>query len=308
MLTITDKQLQEIAKIVSDHHKALAMRVLGTTAFDEREVKRLVRKGLVSRDAAENYPRLAYLFGRIVSLLGEEAAKSLTFREFMEYLQRHPLPETPLHKASIKHGVRRMQHYTKSFGDGVEKKIREAVIRADKKIRDIIDEDVLHRISLGAERGETVQEILRSIRNMTGDFTRNWLRIVATETNDILVEGLATEIAKSSPKRGQERVFKRPRPDACEWCVKHYLMPDRKTPRIFTLDELRKAGDNHGLSKAEWKPVLGSMHPLCYCNLNRLPDGFGFDEDGNMVYLSGPQLPAPSKPGTIRSADFKVRA
>jgi hypothetical protein len=301
MLALTDRQLRAINAIIADYHKALAIRAIGADFFPPEEVRRLVRKGLVQKETAENYPRLAYLFGRTLAVLGDDAAKALTFKDFLSYLKKHPLYEEQVHRAVVKHGDRKLDHYTKSLGNDVAKKVREVILRADRKMKDVISEGVHHHVTLGVERGDRVHEIIRSLQDLTGEFQRNWQRIVVTEMNDVMIEGQASEIAKS-PKGGSERVFKRPRPDCCQWCKSLYLMPDGVTPRVFTLEEMRKAGDNNGLRKADWKAVLGSVHAHCRCNFNRLPDGFGFDVDGKMVF-NGPELPAPGK---ITKADVRA--
>jgi hypothetical protein len=82
-------------------------------------------------------------------------------------------------------------------------------------------------------------------------------------------------------------------------CLKAYLGPDGK-PRVFTLRELVSNGSNFGRKQKDWLPTLEAMHPWCVCDLVRLPDGWGFDEDNNMVPLPKvapppPELPSPDE-------------
>jgi hypothetical protein len=86
-------------------------------------------------------------------------------------------------------------------------------------------------------------------------------------------------------------VAKIPKPDACDDCVRLHLTAGQGSrPRIFKLSELVENGTNRGLKRAEWRPVIGTIHPWCACMLVHVPSGWTFedepDEPGNFVRVA----------------------
>lgn len=65
-------------------------------------------------------------------------------------------------------------------------------------------------------------------------------------------------------------------------CLRLHLGPDGN-PRLFRLSTLEANGTNVGKKAADWKPGVGPVHPHCQCVLQRVPTGWGFDEDGDLV-------------------------
>jgi hypothetical protein len=61
---------------------------------------------------------------------------------------------------------------------------------------------------------------------------------------------------------------------------KLHLLPDRKTPRVWLLSELK--GGYH--RRGDKEPKLSGLHPLCRCKLLILLPNWGFDEDGHIKY------------------------
>ena len=81
----------------------------------------------------------------------------------------------------------------------------------------------------------------------------------------------------TSSRRGRARgfgmealVYKDVFPQACRWCIKLYLTGGiGSEPRIFKVSELKANGNNYGLKPMQWKPIIGSVHPFCRCNLEQ---------------------------------------
>jgi hypothetical protein len=68
----------------------------------------------------------------------------------------------------------------------------------------------------------------------------------------------------------------------CKHCDRLYNGPDGN-PRIFPLSTLVANGTNVGKKTAEWQAVIGTIHPHCSCQLLRIPDGYGFNKEGELV-------------------------
>jgi hypothetical protein len=124
-------------------------------------------------------------------------------------------------------------------------------------------------------------KIVSELREATNDMTRDWHRVAITVSKNNQLKGQAEEVMKTYGSSA--RVFKRPALNCCKYCEEAYLEPGTKKPKIFTIEELTKNGTNYGRKAKEWKAVLGTMHPNCLCELGIIPEGFEFDDDGELV-------------------------
>lgn len=140
------------------------------------------------------------------------------------------------------------------------------------------------------------------LRKATGDSKTDWNRIVRSEIVNNMNQGFADAILEGkspySDKGGETLVFKRPAPNACPHCKKHYLERDGKTPRLFKLSELMANGTNYGKKTAEWRPTLGVLHPHCYDDQTEVltDSGFKYFKDltlGDKVYTVNPETMEP---------------
>lgn len=67
----------------------------------------------------------------------------------------------------------------------------------------------------------------------------------------------------------------------CPECIRVHLLPDRVTPRVFKLSEV-KFGYH---KKGENTPSISGLHPRCRCVLVYLAPGFGL-VNGQVTYIS----------------------
>lgn len=125
------------------------------------------------------------------------------------------------------------------------------------------------------------------LRKVTGDSQQDFDMVIKAELTNNRLYGQAHKILQGQGVYGnlkeETKVFKRPNPDACKHCKKHYLEKDSITPKLFTLSELMANGSNYGKKVDEWKPTLGIMHLHCSCQLHVMPEGCEFDENGQIV-------------------------
>ena len=292
---LSHSQLQEIARIVEDYHNALTYMTLGPDYLDDEDAKRLRAKGLIDPEAAENYPELAYMFGRILEDIGDEEAISLSYADFLKYLRDNPPLLDMENRATIDVIQREFHHDIEKLTDRVEVDVKRTILDGEDDLRRKL-KTARKKMTVGVEKRQTAEQIGREIERATGDYTSDWFKLTATRVTEAGLEGRAEQIATLSELGQEARVFKRPRPDACKWCADLYLMPDKKTPKVFTLSEMHGFGRHtRGTRKEEWRPVVGPVHPWCACTLHELPPGFGFDENGQMVLLHG------EGPGTINA-------
>lgn len=107
--------------------------------------------------------------------------------------------------------------------------------------------------------------IAQAIRNRRQELRNDWTRTAKTQMHNAADSGASAAVS-AYPNGDATLVYKSCQPDACDRCVAAYQNPDG-TPKIFTIGELRANGSNAGRNIADWKPVIGCMHPHCKCSL-----------------------------------------
>ena len=110
------------------------------------------------------------------------------------------------------------------------------------------------------------------IGHKTGDWAKDLDRISDFILHNAHDMGRAMQIKRAHGVNAQ--VYKHVFDQACETCVKLYLTNGLGSqPKVFKIDTLIANGSNIGRKKHDWKPVIGSTHPWCRCELESLPVG-----------------------------------
>ncbi len=221
----------------------------------------------------------SFLFGRLVGLIGDTNAGKLDYSDFQQYiLGKQYLPLSELENLTLSVAKRRSYSHIKGLENGIKKDI-EGVI---------LDNQMKHRVHYEKIIGDAVERAIferksvRSVISEIGHKTKNWERdlgrIADTEMSTVFQEGISAQILG---KHGEDaKVYKDVYPGACRHCIRLFLTGGiGSQPRIFKLKQLIANGTNIGRKVDDWKPVIGSIHPWCRCQLRYLPDTQTWDED-----------------------------
>lgn len=171
--------------------------------------------------------------------------------------------------------------------DDLETLVREiwdearVVAEGDREQRLVSREVIREATADAVARGWGSDRLASELGNRMQDWARNWKRIAATELQSAANEGVA--IAAIRVDGADTRIARVPEPDACPACRRLFLDPETGKPIIFGVQVLLANGTNVGKKASEWKPTLHPVHPLCRCIAQRVPAGFAFDEDWNLV-------------------------
>jgi hypothetical protein len=264
--------------------------VLGKNYLTEAEIKRLRKNGLLT-DVAGDLLREAYQFGVYSGRVPGKAPEDVKVGEFLRYMGGTLPALTFEERQTIDHAKNHIATHIRGLGNSFSKKVQSVLIDGDKKVRRTKILQIRGGVSEGISRRKTFKEIAQNLKSMVGEQQRDWLRVAATEVNNAFQEGRMLSIAKTAGGK-DPKVFKRPAPDACPYCKLLYLKKDGVTPKVFKLSDLIKNGSNIGRKAGKphpkhigYKACVESTHPWCRCPLMHLPDGFGFDKDGEMVYV-----------------------
>lgn len=297
-MALSESQKRRIRAAIRDHHLAFKVEVLGESSVSKRDLKRLKAKGLLPKpDVATAKARAsvpaAHIVGSIAVKSGDVAAKRMDPDTFWEYIKHAPPKLTKHERLSMRATQEHVGKLITGLGETVLGKFDASAHAVDQKMRRDYLFVVQEKVSEGIAKRQGIKQVAASLRKATGDAQRDWLRAAHTELHNAMEEGRAHAIAQVTPEGTDPMVFKRPRPDACKFCKLLYL--NGKKPRLFRMSELSANGTNHGRKAkrprrsgpmaTEWKATVGSLHPWCQCPLQHMPEGFGFDKDGQMVFV-----------------------
>lgn len=277
-MLLTEKQLQAIKQLIADHHDAFIVNVIGPEAVAADVLEKLKAKGLVSPTISTIED--AYLYGQVLAALDNPKTAKMDLKEFKQFVAKNPVPLSPVEKQAVLMAKLQAAQYVKGLGNKVDLDTGHVLIEADAALRAETEEAIQDATAENIAKRESLKKLKSDLGWKAKDWTRDWDRIATTEKTDAMQNGVADNIKKTHGP--DSLVCKRPMPDACEHCKDLHIGPDG-APRIFPLTVLYANGSNHGRKANDWKATVGPVHPHCQCQLVRIPAGWGFDKDGDLV-------------------------
>jgi hypothetical protein len=108
--------------------------------------------------------------------------------------------------------------------------------------------------------------------------------IAEAETTKIRNMGSMVKIAETAGAHGESdpTVFFIVTRDGstCKECIRLHLMPDKVTPKLWKLSEVKQGWHKRG----DESPSVCGLHPFCRCSLTILPPGYAFSASGLIEY------------------------
>jgi hypothetical protein len=299
----TPTDIAHIREIIRDFHLAFAVGVVHPEAVSPAIVQGLMDKGILPQDLAYTFrpatPRVlppqratvidtSFDYGRSLRPLYEPRQEHLREISLESFLATPAPPLSQEERAARDFARHRAAQHITGLGDTFAGDFSTRTLEADRAQRRRYEELIREKVSTSIEKRQSWRKIASEIGEETEDWSRNLKRIAATESHTAMQEGIAAGIAKREKKPPEEVwVAKQPAPDACVDCVRLHLTGGQGSPpRIFKLSDLEGNGTNIGKKRASWNAVVGATHPWCGCDLIHVPEGWEFDEDGNLI----PQL------------------
>jgi hypothetical protein len=145
---------------------------------------------------------------------------------------------------------------------------------------------IMHAIQSGVTAAATLEDVSNSLQEILASANSDVKRILESETTTARSLSSIDALGKVAASRGVEDpvLFWITVKDnvTCTHCKEMYLMPDGIIPRLWRQSEL-----SHGYWKKGMKsPCLGALHPNCRCVPTILMPGYGFNDSGNVTYIS----------------------
>ncbi len=264
-MIFSQEQTYELLKIIRFQHAYYIGEALGVDVLTSEDISLLKGFGIDPKIMTDLPPaEQAFHFGRITSALTNYQAKAINYNDFKKFLMSGGHVPMTAYEKDVLQAVKK-QSYTAIKGLGeqavadVSSKINGEEQRRRAKYEDIVRSKAVETV----ENRKSLTNMMLEIGAATQDWERKLGRIVETEMHNAYEEGRATEIERDD---GHEViVYKDVYAGACKHCIQHYLTNGiGSEPIKFKMSELRANGTNIGRKAADWKAVLGAMHPYCF--------------------------------------------
>lgn len=221
----------------------------------------------------------SYKFGRL-SITSGKKLDNMPEKEVEKLLNSMKL--SPAQRRAIEYSQMNTQLHLQNLQAKINSTVLALAIQDQTNMYNTIGSVIPDAIANNTDRYKIIQQL----RETSKDWNRDWHRVAMTEMQNAKMNGEAQAILNGdsplSSKKGETLVFKRPAPNCCAMCRKLYLEKGSTKPIVFKLSDLLANGTNYGKKQADWKAVVGTVHPSCVCQLSILPDGYHIDDNGVM--------------------------
>ena len=275
------KQVIELLSIIEKNGTIFIAQNLGPDYLTNSEIEGLKRMGI---DPAKTYlPHKDFILQQFyLGLLSDAMGKGIqqvSFADIKANLKAGSyIPQTFREKASIESIRKQFLGDIRGINGKVFTDVNGIISGNEAKNRSAYEKVIRDEVERGKLAKKTNREISSEIHHKTGDWSRDFDKVVEYIGHQAFDEGRA---ALYEQQDGDDaKVYKDVYDGACKHCVRLYLKGGvGSEPYIFKLSVLRANGTNIGRKVAELEPVVGSTHPYCRCTLNKLEDGMVWSEE-----------------------------
>lgn len=277
-MVLTPEQINELLSIIHTNQAIIIGKQLGLEYLSEYDKSLLEANGvdyqnLYSEESDSIFQ--SFNLGMLAQALKDtKALNKLSYKDLKTYIKQGDyIPITKKEQAVI-YSIK-----NQSLSD-----IRSLNGRIFQDVNGILnnrtsqEEFIREELKEGMEKKKPLREIANDLHKKTGDWSRDFDRIVEYQANTAYQQGRASFLSQTE---GDDcEVWKRVFQSACKHCLSLYTTAGfLSEPKVFKLSELRANGSNIGRKTSEWKPVVGSTHPFCRCLLKHKRKGFSWNKE-----------------------------
>lgn len=276
MRQLNKKVISRLKQIVSQHTSVFMTFVTGEGRPSPELLKELdLPPGIT--DLIDTF----YKYGKVKAVLGTDFT-GMPEPDIDEAIDNAVL--THMQRRSIEMTKIRATAFLERLTQQIETDVVSEAVNSDITMWNTLSEETPNAIQESLSREKFRQRLIEK----TQDWNRDWHRVSHTELWEAKCQGEAQAIMHGesvlSRDKAETIVYKSPNPDACPKCKELFLEADGVTPKTFNIQDLIANGDNVGKKRADWKPVIGCVHPNCHCVLMVKPPNTVFDERGKIRY------------------------
>ena len=281
-------QISELLKTIDKYLLTFAAHHIGVAGLNDDQISTLTKAGVNVKSIPPSTSNVnqAFRFGMLSDALKDNAAKNMSFTQLKNHISSGRVIKLNALEASA---LRNLQYQTVNqvvkFGNKIKDDIVDKLVYADKKNNTVQHSKLVTGSAKKAiEERKNVQSVISDIGHSLNDWNRDFGRIADFVMHTAFDEGRILNISKEEGPRAL--VYKDVYPGACPHCIKNYLTGGiGSAPQIFTIDQLQANGTNVGKKVADWKAVIGPLHPWCRCTIMRVPSGFNLVDYNNEQWI-----------------------
>jgi len=278
-MILTPDQLQEVLGILDKQFSFFIGKNLGPGYLSAKEIQHLDTMGLdyMALYNQSNDPvYLNFQLGMLSAALGDNKVRFLSFPEFKSMLvQGKHIPLSPKEQKTLDSVKYQSLSDIQSFKGKIFSDINGIVAKENTEQPEAYQEVIRGTVTEGLKDRVSVKKIISNLGHKTGDWSRDFSKIVEYISHSALNEGRASML-----ERKESKAYFIVQPGACKHCNKHYLTGgEGSVPKLFTIEQLKSNGSNIGRKVAQWKPTIHSLHPYCRCLLTEYVEGYVWSDD-----------------------------
>lgn len=299
MILIKD-QVEQLLRIIDFHYSFSILINLGKEPLLTEDSELLQSFGINIKDfdgIFTPYDKMFYL-GRLASVLRNDELKSVSYDDFLNYFKRGQyISLTSNEQAQLSISKKKTYNHLKGLANKSKTYMSDLILNDERKTRTEYEKVIHDEIERGVLDRKSIQSIVSNIGHKLEDWSRDWGRIVETEMNSIFQEGKSNYWIEEDK---DTLVFKTVYDGACRHCIDLYLTNGiGSQPIIFRLSSLIENGDNLNRRVSEWRAVVGSTHPFCRCNLQKLPKDYKWNDESKRFEIDKEKFKDLSYKGTF---------
>lgn len=216
----------------------------------------------------------SFLFGIFAAQLGGKKSFTKKEKEFEEWIMDNKIEDLSLKKiATLNHLKNRTFNDINGLGNRVAHNYNNRIISASSALQAQLQRKIKEKTIEAVKANQTVTQLASDLREMTGDWGRDFDRISYYVMQEAYAYGRVAEFIDTY---GEDvEVYKQTFPGVCDSCRKLYGNPGEK-PVVYKLSELLANGDNIG--RKVFVPVVGPAHPWARSILHVIPPNSVWDD------------------------------
>lgn len=272
---LTPDQVHEILGLLDRQMTFFAGSTMGEYVLTDQDKINLARYGVDYRsiyDPKKDIATLNFHLGMLSDILGSNV-QDISFPDLVKYISGgEHIPLNEKEKAVVQSIKMQSLADIKASSGKIFQDINNVVTKSLSTNRADQEEFIREQIRSGIASRRNRRDIAREIAKLTGDWSRNFEKSVSYISHTALNEGRAAMVERRYGK--DSKVYFQVQPKACDHCVKAYLTDGAGSePKLFSIGDLQRNGNNIGRKVAEWLPSIHSLHPHCRCLLTEYIPG-----------------------------------
>lgn len=268
-MLVSANATKNIDKLVDDYYRLMTYVLIGDSLMSDEDKLKLEQAGLITG--------MTPLMDVIYSLVRKQPAEgygTATIQQLMDSTRISSIPVimSDVHQATLDNARMAFTDTIEATKAELKKQVRQKISDANKKAK---QEASVHRYTsvpnAMQEKDDNLAVLAAALALIPAAVQAVFIRSFTTNLTDMVNEAVLDKITERSlltgVAPGDVEVFKKVVNDShlCPWCARFYGVTE---PKIYKLKDLQANGSNYGKPKAQWKPVVGSTHPLCRCELD----------------------------------------